>query len=354
MNMPVETMTPRERWIAVLKRQKPDRIPMDYRATDEVNRMMLKHLGAENSREFYEMLHIDKLESVGPRYTGPKLKSETDIFGCRFKNIPYKGGEYNECVYNPLSSYESVEQIEAGYIWPSADWYDYSAIPKQVAEKERYPISAGGWEPFMVYKNLRGEEQAFIDLIESPDIVHYCMDRLFDFYYEMTCRIFEKGGNKIIISTAAEDMGAQNGLMYSPAQIHEFFIPRHKKMMELFHKAGVYALHHSDGAVRPIIPDMIEAGIDILDPVQWRCKGMEREGLKRDFGDRLIFHGGVDNQYTLPFGTVEEVRQEVRDNIDILGRNGGYIMGPCHNIQSVSPPENIIAMYKEAYEYGWT
>jgi len=80
---------------------------------------------------------------------------------------------------------------------------------------------------------------------------------------------------------------------------------------------------------------------------------MEREGLKRDFGDKVVFHGGVDNQYTLAFGSVEEVRREVMDNIRILGEGGGYILAPCHNIQAVSPPENIVAMYETGYEYGW-
>jgi uroporphyrinogen decarboxylase len=98
---------------------------------------------------------------------------------------------------------------------------------------------------------------------------------------------------------------------------------------------------------------MIALGIDVLNPVQWRCPGMERDKLKREFGDRLIFHGAMDNQYMLPFGTVDEVRQEVMDNLRILGEGGGYILAPCHNIQPVSPPENIVAMYQMGYECGW-
>ncbi len=92
--------------------------------------------------------------------------------------------------------------------------------------------------------------------------------------------------------------------------------------------------HHDDGNCRAILPDMVEAGIDILNPIQWRCPGMDREGLKRDFGESLIFHGGVDNQMTLPFGSVDDVRQEVRDNLRILGAGGGYILAPFHNRHS--------------------
>jgi uroporphyrinogen decarboxylase len=126
-----------------------------------------------------------------------------------------------------------------------------------------------------------------------------------------------------------------------------------KRMIDLTHEAGAFVFHHADGASRKIIPDMIEAGIDVLNPIQWRCMGMEREALKRDFGDRLIFHGGVDNQYTLAFGSREEVRQEVMDNLRILGEGGGYMLAPCHNIQAVSPPENIVTLYETGYEHGW-
>ncbi|MCL1888777.1 MAG: Hsp33 family molecular chaperone HslO [Kiritimatiellaeota bacterium] len=105
----------------------------------------------------------------------------------------------------------------------------------------------------------------------------------------------------------------------------------------------------ADGAARDIIEDLIETGVEILDPVQWRCPGMEREGLARDFGERLVFHGGVDNQQTLPFGTTDDVREEVLKNFEILGANGGYILGPCHNFQPVGPPENAVAMYETGY-----
>jgi uroporphyrinogen decarboxylase len=141
--------------------------------------------------------------------------------------------------------------------------------------------------------------------------------------------------------------------MYSPAQIREFLHPGMKRMMDLTHQHGSFVFHHTDGAVRDILADLIALGIDVLNPVQWRCAGMEREGLKRDFGAQIVFHGGVDNQYTLPFGTVEEVRSEVRDNYRILGEGGGYILAPCHNIQAVGPAENVVAMYEAGYEYGW-
>jgi len=140
--------------------------------------------------------------------------------------------------------------------------------------------------------------------------------------------------------------------MYSLAQIRQFFIPRMKRMIELADAAGAFAFHHTDGASRKIIPDMIEAGIDVLIPIQWRCRGMEREGLKLDFGDRLIFRGGVDNQYTVAFGS-EEVRQEVIDNLRILGEVGGYILAPVTTSRlSVLPKVSSLCMRRATSTAG--
>ena len=192
-----------------------------------------------------------------------------------------------------------------------------------------------------------------MDLVLNPEMVHYCLDKLFDLAYENTRRIYEQIPGRVEITYVAEDLGSQESLLISPAQIHEFLLPRMKRMMDLAHEAGACVFHHSDGAIRTIIPDLIEAGIDVLNPIQWRCPGHGARGAEARLRRPLVFHGAMDNQHTLPFGTVEEVRQEVTDNMRILGEGGGYILAPCHNIQAVSPPENIVAMYETAYEMGW-
>jgi uroporphyrinogen decarboxylase len=347
-----EAMTPRERWLAVINREKPDRVPMDYRATGEATAKLMEHLGLDNVPAMYERLHIDPVVSPRPRYVGPPVPEGSDVFGRRSRRVDYGTGAYNECVHSPLAEHQSVEEIEANYTWPSPDWWDYSSIRERIEGKGDYPICAGGSEPFLIYKDLRGESQAFTDLILNPEIVHYCLDRLFGLAYEDTRRIYEQIPGEVMMTYVAEDLGSQEGLLYSPEHIREFLLPRMKRMADLVHEAGARAFTHSDGAIRSILPDLIATGFDGLDPIQWRCKGMEREALKRDFGDKLIFHGGMDNQYTLAFGSVEEVRQEVIENLRILGADGGYIIGPCHNIQPVSPPENIVAMYDTGYECG--
>lgn len=351
--MPKETMTPRERWLAVVRRERPDRIPMHYRATGEATQKLLDHLGCHSTEEMFNRLHIDRGVSVGPRYVGPPIPPEEDMYGRRYENVRYEGGVYRECVYHPLAGYETVEEIERNYTWPTPDWFDYSDIPRQIEGAEDRVISGGGSEPFLLYKDLRGEEQAFMDLLLHPDIVHYCLEKLYGFCYENTRRIYEQVPGKVMVTSVAEDMGAQDRLLYSREHLQAFFFPYMKRMIDLAHQAGAYVNTHSDGAIGEILPDLIEMGVDIINPVQWRCKGMDRERLKRDFGERLIFEGGVDNQHTLPFGTPDEVRQEVRDNLRILGAGGGYILGPCHNIQAVGPPENVAAMYETGYEEGW-
>lgn len=352
--MPKEKMTPRERWLAVLSRQKPDRVPMDYWGTEETTALLRRHLSCRTGREALARLHVDFVVKAEPIYVGPKLGRLTDEFGCRYRMSRYGPGSYKECISHPLAAFRSVDEIEAGYAWPNPDWWDYRQIRHQVRPYRDYPIRGGRSEPFLVYKKLRGEEQAFIDLIENPEIVHYCLGKLFDLAYENTIRIYEQIPGQVMLTYVAEDMGGQTDLLFSPAHIREFLLPGMKRMIDLAHQAGAFVFHHNDGNCRRIIPDMIEAGIDILNPIQWRSTGMDRRELKREFGDKVVFHGGMDNQQTLPFGTPEQVRQEVLENLEILGRGGGYILAPCHNIQPITPIENILAMYEAGYEAGWT
>ncbi len=353
--MPKESMTPRERWLAVLHREKPDRLPMDYWATDETNDKLLKHLGCDTLEAAYRRLHIDPPVLVFPGYVGPPIPRGEDIHGCRYQQADYGSGKYLECTYHPLARFRTLDEIERDYHrWPDPDWFDYSMIPGQIRGQERYPINGGGSEPFLTYTHLRGQQQALMDLVDNPGMVHFCLDKLFGFCYEHTRRIYEQIPGQVTISYVSEDMGSQQSLLYSPKHIREFFISRMRRMIDLAHQAGVFVFHHNDGAIRKIIPDMIEAGIDVLNPVQWRCEGMDREDLKRDFGEQLIFHGAVDNQHTMAFGSQQDVRQEVLDNIQLLGEGGGYILAPCHNLQAISPPENIVAMYEAGYEAGWT
>jgi uroporphyrinogen decarboxylase len=351
--MPKDSMIPKERWLAVLTGSKPDRIPMDFWGTPETTAILMKHLGCSNEQEMCQKLHIDMVFRVKPEYVGPPILPHQDVFGCRFKKVDYGKGTYNECTFHPLAGVDSVEKVESCYCWPDPDWWDYSTIPSQIQGKENFPILGGQHEPFLTYKDLRGQEKAFTDLIENPELVRYCLEKISMLSFTEIQRIYEQIPGKVMLTYVAEDMGDQRDLMISPAQIRQFLLPLMKRIIDFVHAQGAFAFHHNDGSIRRIIPEMIGLGIDILNPIQWRCRNMERAGLKRDFGEQVVFHGAMDNQFTLPFGSEPDVRAEVMDNLRILGSDGRYILAPCHNIQPITPIKNIIAMYETGYTFGW-
>ena len=350
--MSSDTMTARERWEAVLSGGAPDRVPMDYWGTPETGEKLARALGCGDLDEALDRLHVDRPLAAAPVYCGPPVPAGEDVFGIRYREVDYGTGRYREAVSGPLAAYASAGEIARSYRWPSPDWWDYSTIARQVTGREDRPVRGGGSEPFLIYKNLRGHEQAFMDLVLEPEIVHLCLDRLYDLAYQNTRRIYEQIPGRVTFSYVAEDLGSQESLLFSPEQIRSFFLPHMRRMIELVHGAGARVFFHSDGAIRDILPDLIEAGIDILNPIQWRCRGMERQALKRDFGASVVLHGGVDNQGTLPFGTPDDVRREVEENLRVLGAGGGYILAPCHNIQPNTPVENILALYETGYRLG--
>ncbi len=346
-------MTPKERWLAVLTGSKPDRIPMDFWATPETTTLLMEYLGTSDEQDVYRKLHIDMVYRVRPEYVGPSIPPGQDIFGCRFKWVDYGRGAYKECIFHPLAEASSAEEVRDRFLWPDPDWWDYSTIPAQIRGKEQFPILGGQHEPFLTYKHLRGQEKAFTDLIENPDLVQYCLEKISTLSFIEIQRIYRQIPGKVMLTYVAEDMGGQKDLLISPAHVRQFLLPLMKRIIDFVHDQGAFAFHHNDGSIRRIIPDMLRLGIDILNPIQWRCQNMDRTDLKRDFGGKVVFHGAMDNQYTLPFGKEKDVRKEVLDNLRILGTDGRYILAPCHNIQPITPPRNILAMYETGYEFGW-
>ena len=151
-------------------------------------------------------------------------------------------------------------EIHDRYQWPSIDWYDFSEVPDQVRGREDCVIRGGGSEPFATYKWLRGVEQGYIDLYENPEMVHYCLERLYDLCYEQTRRVYEQAPGRIIWTWVAEDLGTQQGLLVSLDHIREYLVPHMKRMVDLVHEGGGYAFHHSDGAVRESVPAGSGAG----------------------------------------------------------------------------------------------
>lgn len=345
-------MTSRERWQAVMSGQKPDRWPTDFWYTGEVMQRVLKDLRCNDEVELYTKLKIDAPFGIGAQYRGPDF-GDRDIWGLRHVQQTYADGAgvYSEVVEHPLAGAQSVEDMQ-NYPWPSTDWFDVSHVKERLSKAGDRVVRGGGYEPFLLYCQMRGLEQAYMDLLEAPEMVDVAIGKMFDFYYTLNERLFEAAGNRIDLTYVAEDLGSQTSLLMSLRVIEKILLPRIRRMIRLAHDHSIKVLYHTDGAARPVIPMLIDAGIDVLNPIQWRCPGMEREGLARDFGDAIAFHGAVDNQQTLPFGTPAEVREEVRQNVEIFGATRGYIIAPCHNIQPVSSTANIVALYEAAQEFG--
>lgn len=351
-------MTPRERWLAILSGNRPDRVPCDYWATSEVTSRLRSELGCNSDCELWERLGVDKCIYLAPLHPLAKedkwhVPSSFAIFHVGTKEVAYQDGlgVYVETVVHPLAEAESVADIET-FDWPDPEEWDVSAMRARCKEWQGYPILGCAYEPFYLYCHMRGMERALEDLILNPAIAEAAMERIYEIFAGLVRRTLDEAGDLIDFVYVAEDLGTQESLMVSPASFRRFLKPRMARMIELIHSYGVRVFHHDDGAIRPLLPDLIEIGIDLLNPIQWRCRGMDREGLARDFGAAVVFHGGVDNQKTLPFGTPEDVRQEVADNIRIFKQCRGYIAAPCHNLQPNTPTENILALYKAVHEFG--
>jgi uroporphyrinogen decarboxylase len=347
-------MTPRERWLAILASKETDRIPVDWAATPEVTARLLQALGCADETALWRKLHVDGRIVVKPRWKPPHHPddAQADMWGVRWQRIDYGAGCYDEPSYNPLAAAQTVADVHR-HRWPSPDDFDYQAVTEEVeAADGLHPIHGGCFEPFLVYGHLRGLEQAFLDLAENPAIAQAILSRIFEFSFEYHRRLFAAGKGRIDTTWVAEDLGSQTGPLMSLATYRRLLLPNQIRMADLGRSYGVHIMYHTDGAARAFLPDLVDkVGIEVLNPIQWRCPGMEREGLVRDFGRRLVLHGSIDNQQTLPFGSVADVVDEVAQSVRIY-EDARWICAPCHRLQPVTPTENILAMYDTIHRLG--
>jgi uroporphyrinogen decarboxylase len=204
-----------------------------------------------------------------------------------------------------------------------------------------------------------GMENWLVDLAVNPEVPLAIMDKMCELAIAFTKVGLEAVGDLVdILRLSGEDLGTQIAPMISPQMFDQTVKPRFErywkfaKELHLRKNPNGKLMLHSCGNVRPFISTWMALGLDILDPIQPRAVGMDPAGLKRDFGDRLVFHGGIDIQHVLPFGSPEEVGAEVKRYIEVLGPGGGYIVAPAHNVQSDVPPENLVAIRDAIEAYG--
>jgi len=388
-------LTPRSRVAQALRHVEPDRVPTDFVATPEVwsklsqrlrlepaapelaeyidpaREAILRHFQIDTRLLSYDMFcrppagHLrpgavvdwwsSLSRSTPNRMWRQRLADGTflDIWGTHGKIVANAFGGYEEFASWPLSAAADAGELKQ-HPWPEPDWWDFSPLPeivRQLNAQQTYWLRFRIGSVFEVAWQLRGMQQFMVDLASSPAIAQYIMGRLCDVHVENLRRVLDLIGDRLDMVYFYDDVATQSSLMISPRMWRRYVRPHHARLVELAHARGLKVMYHCDGAIYPLIPDLIELGVDLLNPIQPDAANMDGRTLKREFGDRLAFHGGIDINHTLPHGTPDEVRAEVRDRVRSLGRGGGYVMASSHHIQPDTPVENVLAMYEMDLRY---
>lgn len=341
-------MTSKERFLATVARRQTDRPCVDYEANADVTEALCRQLELPDLEALRRRLGSDlrNLVSAAP-YVGPPMSptadgAATDCFG-----VPDSRGTYSSTVYRPpLAHVASVAEVDA-HPWPSPDDFDYSGLRSLCEGFVRFATCGGAWSPMLcTAMHLTGMAE-FLELMAwQPDVAEAIVEHLCEFFYGYSESYFAATEGVLDVFFMGDDFGVQSGPMISPAMFRRFLLPRLKRLYSLAKERGLLVMMHSCGSIRPFIGDMIDAGMDILDPVQVRAAGMEIEGLKRDFGRHLTFHGSVDTQQTLPRGSVADVAAEVRSRLELFAEDGGFICCGSQHYMSDIPAENLLEIYR--------
>ena len=359
-------MNSRQRVLTALEHREPDRVPFDLWAVPEVWERLQRHLGLESREALLDHFDVDLRYVEGPAFVGQDRRahpdgSVEDLWGVRRKWVEVEGEgytwRYKEVVDPPLARAETVADIEGYEGWPSPDWWDYSAVAEQCrAHPGRAVVIKGNrldrTAQLKTMMYLRGMERIFMDLRRKPELVEAMLERIQAYYLAYNARVFQAADGAADIFMMGDDFGMQQGPMMRMEMWQRFFRPGFRRYIAQAHEHGLKVMHHSCGSVRPLMDEFIDAGLDILQSLQPRARGMDLAGLKQAFGGRLCFHGGMDIQQTLPFGTPAEVEEEAKARLEAGKPGGGYIAGTAHNILPDVSTDNILALLKAYREHG--
>ena len=389
-------MNSRDRCLLSLHHREPDRVPFDLAGSAQTGihltayAILRRYLGlperetelrnligqiAEPDEDLLDRLQVDTrfITQRAPllwrtlldgNRDGLNLREEgdswafTDEWGIGWR-MPKEGGFYFDMVRHPLDG-DNAEEYERNYSWPDPlAPRRFESLRERIQGARRMGklvVLNGPCAGILeVYSWLRGYLRFYLDLAESPRMVEMFLDKLLEFKSAFWTRALAEFGDSVDVVNEADDMAGQNGLLLSPDTYRRLIKPRHARLFAAIKKAApqVKIFFHSCGAIRPLIPDLIEAGVDILNPVQISAKGMNPFELKRDFGKDLVFWGGgVDTQGIFTTGSPQEIRDHVKRNIEALAPGGGFVFATVHNTQANVPPQNFMAMWETLQEYG--
>ena len=371
-------MLGRERALMSLNHQVPDRIPLDLGSTNCTTMTKVaydnlkKYLGIERETRFMmenfqivfideEVLQILEIDTRGVHPQPVFFKNMVDDrtyfneFGIKY-HMPEEG-LYYDMVEHPLAG-KSIEELK-DYEWPDpARTMDLSGVrerAKNLKESNQYllvgdMIDTGIFEPCWY---LRGFENFLVDLLTDQDFVTTLLEGMYNYQLKRDSLFLQEAGEFLDVVFVGDDLATAESVIMSPKTYRDIIKPYHKEYFKNLKKLAPHArlLYHSCGSIFSFIPDLIEVGVDILNPVQVSAQNMDTKVLKEKFGGELSFWGAIDTTRVLPRGTKKEVKEEVRKRIDDLGPEG-YILTSVHDIQPDVPPENVITMFEEARNYG--
>jgi uroporphyrinogen decarboxylase len=357
-------MNSKQRILNVLDRKAVDRIPVDIWHTSEVEKSLIEHTGAADDFDMWKKLGLDKIVWVFMDYktetggsagsqVGARAAGERTMWGVPLKDISSGEAHYQEFGASPMKGYDSPGDVDRYPYWPDPDHFDYEGAVSLARRASQDFAVIGPWVSFFeIYCQLRGIEQALMDVLMYPDLVQATLDRVEDIQTQMMKRYLDQAAQYIDLVFVSDDIGGQSNLLIAPESWELFLRPRMERWCDLIHSYGLKVFYHTDGAAEALIGPLIDCGIDVLNPIQHACPGMETDKLKRKYGDRIIFHGGIDNQRVLPFGTPDDVRKETLHCLETMGAGReGYICSSCHNVQAGTPVANILAMIETVH--GW-
>ena len=358
-------MTPRERVNAAIRHEMPDRTPRDFAAEPAIWSKLLEKFHTDNREDVLRFLEIDcrvlsyddvqfvRHPNRDAQGRSGMWKHEiapdlfVDIWGAHRRTVRNEWSSYEDLCDYPLAEVQSREDLKK-YDWPQPDWWDFTtaaevadSLGKQGHYHLRYRVGA----IFETAWSLRGFDRFLLDLMENPELAHDLLERILEIHLENLRQVMQIAGDRIDMVYTYDDLAHQQGLLISPATWRRMIRPYQARLFGKAKEYGKTTMYHCCGAVRPLLSDMIDIGVDVINPVQPLAKGMNLAELKAEFGTRLTFHGGIDIQKLLPQGTPEEVRDATQKTCQLLGEQGGYILSPAHHVQADTPLENIFAMF---------
>lgn len=370
-------MTSRERVQLILDHKKPDRVAVDLGSTasgftNPTMKRVKEYFGIDGGDivfrpdESAAIYNDQVLEKIGSDFRHVFLMPPESAVG--FQGTDTAVNEWgmektmkaglSQNSSNPLADADSIEDLKS-YAWP-----DPYAAGRDRGIRERieylyyhtdYALAARAVSHgfFELAWELRGMENFLVDMMSEKKFANYLLDQILDIQMGLYDVLLKDAGKYVQMVETADDYGTQNGPLMSPELFQEMIQPRRRKLNEFIRSKAPQAkiFHHTCGSVYQLIPDLIETGVDVLNPIQHSAAEMDTYRLQERFGDQLIFHGAIDEQTALIYGT-DVLRREMRERVRSLGKEGGYIMAPTSNFQDDMPLENIVNFAAMAKEIG--